>query len=339
MVTGSPESDSNITKERAIVVLDTLNKNITKLFGKNPRNIELNTTNSIFLTDIKSLIDSDLDNVVDLDYLDYIINETIELNIKALNIISDNLEREPSSEIMPMTEYIYPLTDYSILSNESIELISQFNDFLIYTLKQLKIYCHRVNQLQEENIGLNIKLQGKINAKTTNIYNETAQHYASIEKKYRKAFNLTITAILAFSLFLISIMNKEFDYVYQLKFWSFKITAILVGITLLTYFIKQASHYQKLSEKNRQTHIELLAFPSFVSEMSQNDINDIRKNLSSKYFGQEFDSSPHKEMSNLISDQMKNATELVKASAAVVKSINQPTTKPTEPKPKDSTTQ
>lgn len=124
-----------------------------------------------------------------------------------------------------------------------------------------------------------------------------------------------------------------------IEFWAIKISVILVGITLISYFLKQSSHYQRLADQCHQTQTELLAYPDFMSSVSPEQSNAIKMELALKYFGRELDGSVHKDMSNLISDQMKSTTELVKASAEMVKSITQPTIQPTESsKPKDTTT-
>lgn len=210
--------------------------------------------------------------------------------------------------------------------NTSILERSKLTEDLNANILELEKTRDEVAELKNEKTALNERLQKELNKDTESIYDTMSQYYGKLENKYRWSFFITIAVVglISIVLFNVDIQNDAA----KAQFIVLKISMVLIGVTLISYFIKQASHYQKLSEKNKQTHIELIALPSFIADMPQNDIYAIRKDLSSKYFGQEIDGSPHKDMSNLISDQMKNATELVKASAAMVKSINQPASKP-----------
>ena len=87
-----------------------------------------------------------------------------------------------------------------------------------------------------------------------------------------------------------------------------------------SHFLKQSSHYQKLADQSYQTQVELQALPSFIANISSIESAElIRKELALKYFGKDVDGAPHKDMSNLINDQMKSTTELVKATTNIVK--------------------
>lgn len=157
------------------------------------------------------------------------------------------------------------------------------------------------------------------------IENQKAEAYYSIaETSYneryennRKYFFITIglTALISFSLmFCKNILELDFyDY------WFLKVSVIIIGITLISYFLKQSSHYQKLADQCKITRLELEAFPSFTSSLNGTDISDIRKELALKYFGREIDSSIQKDVSNLVSDQMKSTTEMVKAATELFK--------------------
>ncbi|HAV3499088.1 TPA: hypothetical protein JIE23_003730, partial [Acinetobacter baumannii] len=108
---------------------------------------------------------------------------------------------------------------------------------------------------------------------------------------------------------------KDYDY------WFFKGTLILTSVTLITYFLKQSVKYQKIADQCRQTKMELEAFPSFVASFTTEDpqIIEIRKELALKYFGRELDNKTNDETSNILQDQMKNTTEMVKTAMEVLK--------------------
>ncbi len=50
--------------------------------------------------------------------------------------------------------------------------------------------------------------------------------------------------------------TKGFD---NVEFWILKVLILAAGITLITYFLKQSSHYQHLAYQNYQTQVELQA--------------------------------------------------------------------------------
>lgn len=151
------------------------------------------------------------------------------------------------------------------------------------------------------------------------------EDYYSLEYKknmwkhyiYFAIFILIIIASLGISIYTVTHAS-----VYKLDkydYWFMKISFILVAITLVSYFIKQSSHYQKMADQANQTRLEIQAFPSFIGGVSQEDEVSLRKELALKYFGREIDSTAHKDMSNLITDQMKSTTEMVKAVTDVIK--------------------
>ena len=95
----------------------------------------------------------------------------------------------------------------------------------------------------------------------------------------------------------------------------------MVVITLVSYFIKQSSHYQGLADQANQTRLELQAFPTFITGVEKQMKLQFAKELALKYFGREVDKTAHKDMCNLVSDQMKNTTEMVKATTEAIKNL------------------
>ncbi|OUY08724.1 hypothetical protein [Acinetobacter populi] len=164
------------------------------------------------------------------------------------------------------------------------------------------------------------------NAKTENIYNNAVVKYRKYEWGYRIAFFLTLALVFGVSLwfwnsdYLNNIINQP-SYASSAIFWSVKITSLIACITLLTYFLKQSSHHQKLADQNYQTQLELQAYPSFMESIPTEEAASVRKELALKYFGREVDGAAHKDMSNLISDQMKSTTDMVKATTEAIKNL------------------
>ena len=116
-------------------------------------------------------------------------------------------------------------------------------------------------------------------------------------------------------------MNSPIYFLDNFDYWFLKISFILVVITLVSFFIKQSSHYQSLADQANQTRLEIQAFPTFVTGIEKADEVAIRKELALKYFGREVDKTAHKDMGNLVSDQMKSTTEMVKATTEAIKNL------------------
>ena len=49
---------------------------------------------------------------------------------------------------------------------------------------------------------------------------------------------------------------------------------------------------------------------------------NVRKELALKYFGREIDATAHKDLANLLSNQMKSSTEMIKATTEAIKNLN-----------------
>ena len=122
-----------------------------------------------------------------------------------------------------------------------------------------------------------------------------------------------------------------------LKYIIFKVAILLVGITLSTYFLKLTSFYQLRQEQAKQTKLELEAFPDFVSGMDKDVANNIREELALKYFGKDVDKTQIDKSGDLLQEQMRISTDLVKASVDMFKNIKTVNTNEDTNKSKAST--
>lgn len=203
--------------------------------------------------------------------------------------------------------------------------LSDFVDRFVRVKEDFKTYS--LNTLSSTILEVNNELTSfrrlrniADNAKTEGIYNNAVMKYRDLEKGYRTYFywaiGLTVTISLA-TFFAKKLLVP--DFLGDIEFWVLKASIIVVGITLITYFLKQSAHYQRLADQNYQTQVELQAYPSFMESIPTEEAASVRKELALKYFGREIDGAAHKDMSNLISDQMKSTTEMVKAATDVLK--------------------
>ena len=188
----------------------------------------------------------------------------------------------------------------------------------------------------------------KKNKPAVQLYHEINQDFLSLEQKYRKLFISTIILTLVLTIGydpllgiggnLLSLgcslnstwidacatLSKPSLYPFNgdtLKFVMFKLTVLIVGVTLTTYFLRLSGFYQLKQEQAKQTKLELSAFPDFVSGMDPSVANNLRQELALKYFGKEIDKTMIEKNGDLFQDQIKAGTELIKASAEMVKTV------------------
>ncbi|MDN8378281.1 hypothetical protein [Acinetobacter baumannii] len=157
------------------------------------------------------------------------------------------------------------------------------------------------------------------NLKSVDYYSQEFDKYMKRHHVYLGLFLITI--LVALTITVVSVCSEPKFFLDKFDYWFLKGSFVLVVITLVSYFIKQSSHYQGLADQANQTRLELQAFPTFITGVEKADEVAIRKELALKYFGREVDKTAHKDMCNLVSDQMKNTTEMVKATTEAIKNL------------------
>ena len=137
------------------------------------------------------------------------------------------------------------------------------------------------------------------NARTENIYDNAVNKYRGLEESYRSYFYWGLGVLLCLSVGLLTLKQELVPYLFStIEFWAVKVSLLLVGITLISYFLKQSAHYQRLADQNYQTQVELQAYPSFMESIPTEEAASVRKELALKYFGREVDGAAHKDMGN-----------------------------------------
>lgn len=265
-----------------------------------------------------------LENII--EYLEYtIINdddififETYNKEIKkcVYEINEDNLKVH-SGYLPILNKNLYILQHFLLMKrNVSVaqNVCNSVDDF------RLKINDVK-DKIEKEAEDFRRKRNIADNAKTEDIYDKAVKRYYVLQAKYRKSFYWAITVTIGLSLLGLFLKNwlVTNEYLGNIEFWVLKVSILAVGITLITFFLKQSTHYQRLADQNYQTQVELQAYPTFIESIPLEEAASVRKELALKYFGREIDGAAHKDMSNLISDQMKSTTEMVKAATDVLK--------------------
>lgn len=278
-ITKNPQLDSQL--QQLINQLETLQHKI-----KN-RQVELDTFDNL-----KKLLSNTIGNV--RDTFDAIMADTsnnfsqlnLEVQIKYINSASDLIDNFQHS--------------YQYISNVIKVAIDQEIDV--------------ANQKLQKFDQVTSKLQG---IATETVYDNARKTYFD---RYRKLENLgygIIGVSLVSTLICLWIYHCNSNLLYPLI--TFKITFALIAIFFITYFLKQATHYRKLADIAEQRHLELQAIPTFLSTISDQAQDEIRKELALKYFGQPLDETHYLSTESLIQDQIKSSTEVLKMTTSLLK--------------------
>ncbi|MFK4049521.1 hypothetical protein [Acinetobacter venetianus] len=202
-----------------------------------------------------------------------------------------------------------------------VDVCKQFNKLYEAVNNTIPVFLQDVLMDVENEITSFRRLRNLAdNAKTEDIFNHAVKKYKTLEDSYRSLFfwGIAILLVISICLFLIKFTLVP-NLLSNVEFWAIKISVIAVGITLISYFLKQSSHYQRLADQNYQTQVELQAYPSFMESIPMEEAASVRKELALKYFGRELDHTHQKDVGNLLTDQMKATAELAKAATDLAK--------------------
>lgn len=314
-------NNTEFSKNQLKLAKDKIEKNLDELISNN-KNFNFSVSNfdnfNDYVMKIKSKIKNEISEYYSAQYITHI-NEKIE-NI--LEIQEKTFDNESDSK--KINNYIEKtINEIQLIHHEISSYISLKDKFKELAFNKISDSIDEVNnEINNFRRLRNIADTGL----TEIIYNNAVSKQQKLEKKYRKYFYRTVGVVLLLALTLLAFKSGviKFLAIGDIEFWALKISILVVGITLISYFLKQSTHYQKLADQNYQTQVELQAYPSFMESVPTNEAAAIRKELALKYFGREIDGSTQKDMSNLISDQMKNTTELVKATTDAIKNLKTP---------------
>lgn len=157
--------------------------------------------------------------------------------------------------------------------------------------------------------------------------NETDKIFVGLSEKYEDEYNLnnkyfTYSLIITICCTISSIaytFNTPISDINWAVFISVKLLILAVGVTLCTLFLRRSSHAKKLHEKAYQTHVEINAYPIFIKSLKEEDQQEITKELALRYFGNDIDQTQNDKIGDLMQDQLSAGTELIRASAEMVK--------------------
>lgn len=270
-------------------------------------------------------------------------NKFIEYDISVTELlreINTTLDNELAEIFKNYLDPNFNLFTFKQLSKTSLEeklTNLKLKDELISVQKYYSDNLVRLNKIENSNK----------NQSSADIYSKIENDFKKLEAKYRFYFFTFVILTFMFTVGynpLIGIwdnivglscslsintnpncltLNNQTLYPFNgntLKYIIFKFAILLVGITLSTYFLKLTSFYQLRQEQAKQTKLELEAFPDYVSGMDQDVANNIRQELALKYFGKDVDKTQIDKSGDLLQDQMKINTDILKATIDLFKS-------------------
>lgn len=189
-----------------------------------------------------------------------------------------------------------------------------------------KLQGNKYEELNEEVQEIKDKLHSEINRfnKLDEVLKneKTYEIYKNEERKYKIAYwsyifaSVILTSLGLYVSYYLMNMQKVLEESAKIPvydYWFLKIAIVLVGITAITFCLKQAIHYQKkrdLAEKNR---LELEALPTYMTYFNDEMKTEIYKELLPKYFGQPIDNTHYTNMNSLIDEQLKLSNEILKS--------------------------
>ncbi|UJA03485.1 hypothetical protein F9230_03420 [Acinetobacter johnsonii] len=185
---------------------------------------------------------------------------------------------------------------------------------------KLKEVEEKIKDLESVRLALEMR-------STNQIYSNLADKYEAESKNYFKYFYICLGVSAALTFFSIAYYANE-NSINWITFVSVKLLILALAITLCSIFLRRASHAKKLQDQAYQTHVEIDAFPIHVRSLKEEDKQELIKELALKYFGKELDQTQNDKIGDLMKDQLTAGTELIKASAELVKAKGGYTTPP-----------
>lgn len=309
--------EENVKIQREIISLKTLFHKIYESIAKPNESIKLIEEKKL---NIVSKIDELLNDIAQLGELE---NSTIRELYDFINLQKKDLKSCRTFE--SLDKYINDFDEElkKIISSVKKSLhIVQLKNFSDESRNYIRILNKKI-ELQNESIqNFNQLIEKEKNTNTHDIYDLAVKKYSNRSYGYRVVF-LVLMVLVVILVWFSAVLKKSLG-LDQYDYWFFKITLAITSVTLITFYLKLSTKYQNIADQCEQTKLELEAFPSFVASFSTEDpkIVEIRKELAMKYFGRDLLNNDKGEASNIITDQMKNTTELVKATTEAVKNLN-----------------
>lgn len=283
------------------------------------------------ILDIRNKVHNDINNL----YQNFIDLRDRMLSMREVILKDIKQYEEYLIELIWGSSYFEFISDLRVNAKNKDEGSNAFDKAKFYNLQLEELYdfhkkwLERIKNLSELD-KLKEELKSDINnvraaklalegQRTEEIYSEACEKYAYDAKFYELSFYWTLGLFaglaICFSYIFPFSESTIIDFIFR------KILLITVGVTLCTFFLRKSSHAKKQFDQAHQTSLELQALPLFINSLDKPDQDAIIKDLAMKYFGKEVDSNLVDKNGDLLQEQIKAGTELIRASADMVKVV------------------
>lgn len=300
------------------IFLRALNKykKLYKLFNDSFQNLGFDEGRPQHIEDLNYFVRFFAENVNDFlknkKGREYILHETngYKLQGKISNLVNEMIYYEHRFNKNEISDVIL---NYTIQLNTFLEWFDNYQTQVEIRIESDEIIEKLNKEIRETKSDLN-----KINSeKTEEIYSTASAYFLDAARNYEVVFYLLLFASFLFTIISLSIYPYSEEN--KINFIITKIITITLVITLGTLFLRKAAHLRKLHEQANQTSLELQALPIYLRNVNPSEHSEIYKNLAENYFGKELDQTQNDKIGDLMKDQLAAGTELIKASAEIVK--------------------
>lgn len=243
--------------------------------------------------------------IVGKNFLSYMQEVIKSINQKSIEITPDDVNNVLNS-IQELFQAFNTISN--IVNNEK-----KANDLIKELEKQVERVTESAKNVESAKLALESNETDKIYKDLSDKYED---EYELNNEYFRNSLILTVccTILSVFYTFTTSITDINWP-----VFISIKILIFAVGVTLCALFLRRSAHAKKLHEKAYQTHVEINAYPIFIKSLKEEDQQEITKELALRYFGNDIDQTQNDKIGDLVQDQLSAGTELIRASAEMVK--------------------
>lgn len=244
-------------------------------------------------------------------------NELAKILLNDLNALQGYMLGRGTRTDHEQQQYVLNSTKRFIEKFKNIELSIISHQYTQNSISNFEKQVERARKSAQNYESAILALESK---ETDEIYKDLSDKYEEEYELNNEYFRNSLIVTACFTLLSIAYtFNTPIDEINWLAFITMKILIIAVGITLCTLFLRRSVHAKKLYEKAYQTHVEINAYPIFINSLEVKDKQEITKELALRYFGNDIDQTQNDKIGDLMQDQLSAGTELIKASAELVK--------------------
>ncbi|MEN3969977.1 hypothetical protein [Acinetobacter sp. BWR-L5] len=270
-----------------------------------------------YLLDIENMLEEYAEFLKISEYRSYITtshkNRTLRLRLFRLKRVL--LEAFKACQKVDRDIALLVLDDVAQASYDFSEWLTSYKIFLNTQI----LHDRKIESLNKKIKASQAELQRINSQRTELIYSQASKNYLETARIYEWSFYLIFFAAILVTI--VSLVHFPYGSTDIVDYVLYKVLTVSIIVTTGTIFLRKASHLRKLHDQANQTSLELQALPLYLRNVDEAEHSVIYKNLAEKYFGKEIDQTQNDKVGDLMKDQLAAGTELIKASAEMVKNV------------------